>query len=132
MLKIMWSNRNIVLLSENCQRFFILIFYFISVPLYFILLLLSNLCLQEAGSINKSLSILGNVIMSLVDIAHGKSRHIPYRDSRLTFLLRVGTVSKEASFCQFLVGTVSKGPSFYQFYNSHCIWLFYQGDSLIH
>ncbi|XP_078338905.1 kinesin-like protein KIF15 isoform X1 [Crassostrea virginica] len=44
--------------------------------------------LKEAGSINKSLSILGNVIMSLVDIAHGKSRHIPYRDSRLTFLLR--------------------------------------------
>ncbi|XP_056009196.1 kinesin-like protein KIF15 [Ostrea edulis] len=44
--------------------------------------------LKEAGSINRSLSILGNVIMSLVDIAHGKSRHIPYRDSRLTFLLR--------------------------------------------
>ncbi|KAL5020979.1 hypothetical protein ScPMuIL_000134 [Solemya velum] len=44
--------------------------------------------LKEAGSINKSLSILGNVIMSLVDIAHGKSRHVPYRDSKLTFLLR--------------------------------------------
>ena len=45
---------------------------------------------QEAGSINKSLSALGNVIMALVDIAHGKSRHVHYRDSKLTFLLRVG------------------------------------------
>ena len=45
--------------------------------------------LQEAGSINKSLSALGNVIMALVDIAHGKSRHVHYRDSKLTFLLRV-------------------------------------------
>ena len=44
---------------------------------------------QEAGSINKSLSALGNVIMALVDIAHGKSRHVHYRDSKLTFLLRV-------------------------------------------
>lgn len=44
--------------------------------------------LKEAGSINKSLSVLGNVIMSLVDISHGKKRHIPYRDSKLTFLLR--------------------------------------------
>lgn len=46
-------------------------------------------CVQEAGSINKSLSALGNVIMALVDIAHGKSRHVHYRDSKLTFLLRV-------------------------------------------
>nr|KAG5695560.1 hypothetical protein BaRGS_033982 [Batillaria attramentaria] len=43
---------------------------------------------QEAGKINKSLSVLGNVIMSLVDIAHGRTRHVPYRDSKLTFLLR--------------------------------------------
>ena len=52
----------------------------------FILLCVSS---QEAGSINKSLSALGNVIMALVDIAHGKSRHVHYRDSKLTFLLRV-------------------------------------------
>nr|CAB3259058.1 kinesin-like protein 2 [Phallusia mammillata] len=44
--------------------------------------------LKEAGNINKSLSVLGNVIMSLVDIGNGKSRHVPYRDSKLTFLLR--------------------------------------------
>ncbi|XP_059641625.1 kinesin-like protein KIN-12C [Cornus florida] len=44
--------------------------------------------LKEAANINRSLSILGLVIMSLVDLAHGKQRHIPYRDSRLTFLLQ--------------------------------------------
>ena len=45
--------------------------------------------LKETKNINKSLSNLGNVIMALVDIAHGKSRHVHYRDSKLTFLLRV-------------------------------------------
>ncbi|XP_075476802.1 kinesin-like protein KIN-12C isoform X2 [Primulina tabacum] len=44
--------------------------------------------LKEAANINKSLSTLGMVIMSLVDLAHGKHRHVPYRDSRLTFLLQ--------------------------------------------
>lgn len=44
--------------------------------------------LKEAANINKSLSTLGLVIMILVDVAHGKQRHIPYRDSRLTFLLQ--------------------------------------------
>ncbi|XP_053401212.1 kinesin-like protein KIF15 [Mercenaria mercenaria] len=49
----------------------------------------SGLRLKEAGSINKSLSNLGNVIMSLVSAARdGKKRFIPYRDSKLTFLLR--------------------------------------------
>lgn len=44
--------------------------------------------LKEAGMINKSLSALGNVINSLVDISEGKSRHVHYRDSKLTFLLK--------------------------------------------
>jgi len=44
--------------------------------------------LKEAGMINKSLSALGNVINSLVDVSEGKSRHVHYRDSKLTFLLR--------------------------------------------
>ncbi|KAL1534695.1 kinesin-like protein KIN-12D [Salvia divinorum] len=44
--------------------------------------------LKEAASINKSLSTLGHVIMVLVDVAHGRPRHVPYRDSRLTFLLQ--------------------------------------------
>ncbi|XP_065675243.1 kinesin-like protein KIF15 isoform X3 [Hydra vulgaris] len=47
-----------------------------------------DLRLKEAGSINKSLSALGNVIMALVDITHGKTRHVHYRDSKLTFMLR--------------------------------------------
>ena len=44
--------------------------------------------LKEAGNINKSLLALGNVINALVDISNGKQRHIHYRDSKLTFLLR--------------------------------------------
>lgn len=44
--------------------------------------------LREAGNINKSLSTLGNVITALVSVANGRQRHVPYRDSKLTFLLR--------------------------------------------
>ncbi|EDV21270.1 uncharacterized protein TRIADDRAFT_30550, partial [Trichoplax adhaerens] len=44
--------------------------------------------LKATGSINKSLSALGNAIMALVNIDHGRARHVPYRDSKLTFLLR--------------------------------------------
>ena len=44
--------------------------------------------LKEAGMINKSLSTLGNVINSLVEVSEGRMRHIHYRDSKLTFLLR--------------------------------------------
>jgi len=41
--------------------------------------------LKEAQKINLSLSALGNVIQALVD---GKSKHIPYRDSKLTRILQ--------------------------------------------
>ena len=44
--------------------------------------------LKEATKINLSLSALGNVIEALVANASGKSRHIPYRDSKLTRLLQ--------------------------------------------
>ncbi|KNA12210.1 hypothetical protein SOVF_127820 [Spinacia oleracea] len=44
--------------------------------------------LKEATNINKSLSTLGLVIMNLVGISNGKSHHVPYRDSKLTFLLQ--------------------------------------------
>lgn len=66
--------------------------------------------LKEAGMINKSLSALGNVINSLVDVSEGKSRHIHYRDSKLTFLLKdsLGGNSKT-----FIVANIS--PAFSAF-----------------
>ena len=48
---------------------------------------------QEAGNINRSLSCLGQVITALVDVGNGKQRHICYRDSKLTFLLRVKQIT---------------------------------------
>ncbi len=47
--------------------------------------------LREANSINKSLSTLGLVINKLVEAQDGGTRHIPYRDSRLTYLLQVSS-----------------------------------------
>jgi kinesin family protein 15 len=44
--------------------------------------------LKEASMINKSLSTLGNVINALSEKSSAKSRHINFRDSKLTFLLR--------------------------------------------
>uniref|UniRef100_A0A8B9GK39 Kinesin family member 15 n=1 Tax=Amazona collaria TaxID=241587 RepID=A0A8B9GK39_9PSIT len=44
--------------------------------------------LKEAGNINRSLSCLSQVMTALVDIGNGKQRHVCYRDSKLTFLLR--------------------------------------------
>ncbi|KAK1402602.1 phragmoplast orienting kinesin 2-like [Heracleum sosnowskyi] len=44
--------------------------------------------LKEAANINKSLSTLGHVIMLLGDVVHAKTKHVPYRDSKLTFLLQ--------------------------------------------
>jgi len=45
--------------------------------------------LKEASMINNSLLCLGQVINSLVDREKGKSNnHVPFRDSKLTFLLR--------------------------------------------
>ncbi|MED6208100.1 TRAFAC class myosin-kinesin ATPase superfamily [Stylosanthes scabra] len=58
--------------------------------------------LKEAGNINRSLSQLGNLINILAEISQtGKQRHIPYRDSRLTFLLQesLGGNAKLAMIC---------------------------------
>lgn len=49
--------------------------------------------LEEAKTINKSLSALGNVINALTSSPHGKANHIPYRDSKLTRILQDALVS---------------------------------------
>jgi kinesin family protein 5 len=60
--------------------------------------------LEEAKNINKSLTVLGQVINALTD---GKSTHIPYRDSKLTRVLQdsLGGNSKTS-----LIVTCSPSP----------------------
>jgi kinesin family protein 15 len=60
--------------------------------------------LKEAGSINRSLLSLGNVITALVDIANGKHRYVRYRDSKLTFLLKD---SLGGNSLTYLIATIS-------------------------
>ncbi|XP_057430385.1 kinesin-like protein KIN-12B isoform X2 [Lotus japonicus] len=58
--------------------------------------------LKEAGNINRSLSQLGNLINILAEVSQkGRQRHIPYRDSKLTFLLQesLGGNAKLAMVC---------------------------------
>lgn len=72
--------------------------------------------LKEASQINKSLSALGNVITGLVDVSRGRHRHIPYRDSKLTFLLKqaLGGNSKT-----FIIACVSPaGEAFGETYST--------------
>ncbi|CAD8186553.1 unnamed protein product [Paramecium pentaurelia] len=70
--------------------------------------------LKEAANINKSLTVLGLVINSL---AENPKRFIPYRDSKLTFLLReslggnsktvmIATISEASSSFQETLGTL--------------------------
>ncbi|EJK76156.1 hypothetical protein THAOC_02097, partial [Thalassiosira oceanica] len=44
--------------------------------------------LKEASMINGSLLTLGQVVGALADREQGRDRHVPFRDSKLTFLLR--------------------------------------------
>ena len=60
--------------------------------------------MKEASMINKSLLCLGHVINALVDKEAGRTRHVPFRDSKLTFLLR-DTWGGNSKTC--LVATVS-------------------------
>eukprot|EP00871_Galdieria_phlegrea_P003206 jgi/Galph1/3887/GphlegSOOS_G2518.1 len=64
----------------------------------------SGQTLKEANNINRSLTVLGYVIMALVDASNGKERHINYRDSKLTFLLK-DSLGGNAKTC--MVATVS-------------------------
>ncbi|KAG6664010.1 kinesin-like protein KIN-12B [Carya illinoinensis] len=71
--------------------------------------------LKEAGNINRSLSQLGNLINILAEVSQtGKQRHIPYRDSRLTFLLQesLGGNSKLAMVCAVSPSQCCKSETF--------------------
>ena len=68
--------------------FFFLFFLSFHIFLFFFLYyyIVTGDQLTEAKHINKSLSALGNVTMAL---AHrDRTKHVPYRDSKLTYLLQ--------------------------------------------
>lgn len=69
--------------------------------------------LKEAGMINKSLSTLGIVINSLVEISEGKASFVQYRNSKLTFLLRdsLGGNSKTVIIANITQAAVSQGET---------------------
>jgi len=69
--------------------------------------------LKEASGINKSLSNLGLVIQALVDNAQGKQRHVHYRDSKITFLLRdsLGGNSKTTMLCNVSPSEINFGET---------------------
>ena len=69
--------------------------------------------LKEAGMINKSLTALGIVINSLVEISKGKNMHVHYRDSKLTFLLRdsLGGNSKTVIIANVTAASTSVGET---------------------
>ncbi|CAH9122330.1 unnamed protein product [Cuscuta epithymum] len=71
--------------------------------------------LKEAGNINRSLSQLGNLINILAEVSQtGKPRHIPYRDSKLTFLLQesLGGNAKLAMICAISPSQSCKSETF--------------------
>ena len=65
--------------------------------------------LKEASSINSSLLSLANVVHALAGKESGIDRHVPFRDSKLTFLLRDSFEGK-SKVC--LVATVSPSLKF--------------------
>ncbi|CAI7838627.1 unnamed protein product [Closterium sp. NIES-53] len=84
--------------------------------------------LKEASSINTSLSQLGKVIMVLVEsLRENKPRHVPYRDSYLTFLLQdsLGGNSKTT-----IIACIS--PFAGSFRESHSTLKFAQRAKLVH
>ncbi len=67
--------------------------------------------LKEASNINKSLTILGQVINALVEISDGKKRHVPYRDSKLTFILKDSLGGNSRTF---MIAAISAASSSFQ------------------
>ncbi|XP_010278756.1 PREDICTED: kinesin-like protein KIN-1 [Nelumbo nucifera] len=69
--------------------------------------------LEEAKTINKSLSALGNVINALTSGTPGKANHIPYRDSKLTRILQdaLGGNSRTALLCCCSPSTLNASES---------------------
>ena len=61
--------------------------------------------IKEAGNINKSLSILGNVINAVIEYNEGKTKFVPFRDSKLTYYLKdsIGGNSKTV-----IIGNISQ------------------------
>ncbi|KAK9096596.1 hypothetical protein Sjap_022093 [Stephania japonica] len=79
--------------------------------------------LEEAKTINKSLSALGNVINALTDDSPGRVNHIPYRDSKITRILRDAlTLERICSWALFSSlfgsGLLGRNPV-----NMHYHWL---------
>ncbi|KAG5029417.1 hypothetical protein JHK87_012931 [Glycine soja] len=80
--------------------------------------------LKEAGNINRSLSQLGNLIKILAEVSQtGKPRHIPYRDSRLTFLLQesLGGNAKLALVCAISPAQSCKSETFSTLRFAQCV-----------
>ena len=75
-----------------------------------------GLQLAEAKRINKSISALGNCIAALASASTGSPVHVPFRDSKVTHLLKDSFVGERArtSLC------VSVGPALHNFDETFC------------
>ena len=64
--------------------------------------------IKESGMINKSLSTLGNVINALVEMSEGKTKYVPFRDSKLTHFLKdsLGGNAKTTIIANFSQSTI--------------------------
>ncbi|CAO3682327.1 unnamed protein product [Umbelopsis ramanniana] len=70
-----------------------------------------NARLKEAANINKSLLCLGGVINALSEMANGTQRHVHYRDSKLTFLLRDSLGGNSVTY---IIANIDASPRAYQ------------------
>jgi len=67
--------------------------------------------LKEGCNINKSLMNLATVINALSEVSEGKSQHVNYRNSKLTFLLKDSLGGNSRTN---LIANISPATSFYQ------------------